>query len=704
MKNDKNQKKFSDNLIAFNRAVSGNYEASRQQADDLLFAKVAGEQWKGSDSEQWANKPKPENNKIAKHVNRLLGQFERLELNARISSASQLATDDDAELLQSRWRNDFNMSDGVEAQQSAADEAFTCGFGAFKLVAEYEDEEMPDDDLQNISVTPVYSACTSVVFNAGAIRKDKQDATRAWHIERVDRYDIEETFDTNIASFPQVNTGFDWQDRSSDDIYIAHSYEMIDRMVKEYRFDDDYVITVDGRKRTDSLGESVSKEDIDELLEFADYELVKRKVKYCEYSLISGDQYLIKPTRTPFKSIPIIPQYGYHTVIRGIEYVCGEVARQRDPQRFENMGMGALMELLAESQTTIPEYAPEQIARHKAGHSRKNIDKPSFISSDPLRNGDGSIAQLGPIGMHQPSQVGSGLMAALNYTNAAQAEMSGAGQSTVPSSVSGEAIQQVNQRQDDAFQPLMQNAMQATKALCKVWIPAAQELYFSNQRSLRVVAPDGSISQVDTLQNEERNGVIGPFKNSAPGKYDVTIKSGESHKSVKEAELKTATEILQYTSTDTDIGQMALLTAIQSTTGEGTQAMRQMARMNEIKILMSSGVNPKPKSEEEAQYIQQLIQQQQAETQQPKPPTLAEAEAQARIMEGQAAVENEKNDSVKNQIAMFEAETARMAMQVKAQELGIKLNDSNANTELKSAQAANQRIDAITKVQGVAQI
>ena len=65
MRNDKLSKKHADNLKAFDRAISGNYETSRQQSEDLLFAKVAGEQWRGSDTKQWANKPKPENNKIA---------------------------------------------------------------------------------------------------------------------------------------------------------------------------------------------------------------------------------------------------------------------------------------------------------------------------------------------------------------------------------------------------------------------------------------------------------------------------------------------------------------------------------------------------------------------------------------------------------------------------------------------------------------
>lgn len=701
MKNDKLHKKIQKNLLAFNRAISGNYEASRQMADDLLFAKVAGQQWKGSDSKQWANKPKPENNKLAKHINRLLGQFERLELNAKISSASIEATDDDAELLQSRWRNDFNMSKGVEAQQNAADEAFTCGFGAMKIVTVYEDDESPDNNLQNLAIEPIYSACTSVVFNAGAMDKDKQDATRAWHLIRVDRYDIEEKYDTNITAFPQAVGLFDWQEEATNDIYIAHSYEVIDKEVKEYRFEDGFIITVDGRKRTDSLGGSVSKEELDDLLEFAEFELVKRIVKYVEYSLMSGDQYLIKPVKTSFKTIPIIPQYGYHNVINGVEYVCGEVARQRDPQRFENMGMGALMELLAGPQTTTPEYTPEQIARHTVSHSRRNIDNPAYLTTDSIKDANGNAIHHGPIAMHQPTQAGSGLMAALDYTGRAQAEASGAGQSTIPSSVSGEAVRQVNERQDDAFQPLYQNAMQATKALCKVWIFPAQVHYFSNQRSIRVEAPDGAISQVETLQNEERDGIIGPFKNSAPGKYDVTIKAGESHKSKKEADRADAVDILKYIDTNTPEGKMAVSLAIQSTTGEGTAPIRKMARWNDIKMMVAQGMDPNLKTDEERQYAEQVAQQMQEaqQNQQQNDPLMIAA--QGELMKGQAAVKNEENDAMKIQMdfAIKQKQLAldEISLQIKAREAG-------ATIELKAAQSANQRIDAITKVQGTAQI
>jgi hypothetical protein len=97
----------------FRLAISGSYDRNQQCLEDIRFAKIAGAQWAGADSEQFKNKPKPENNKLFKQVNRLLGQYQRMEMNAKIASASDDATDEDAELLQGRWRNDFNMSDGL---------------------------------------------------------------------------------------------------------------------------------------------------------------------------------------------------------------------------------------------------------------------------------------------------------------------------------------------------------------------------------------------------------------------------------------------------------------------------------------------------------------------------------------------------------------------------------------------------------------
>ena len=99
-------------LVDFDRAYSGCYQRNLVVTEDIDFAKNRGGQWRGSDLEQYKNKPKGEFNKVARAVNRILGQFMRMEMNAKIITASDDATDEDAEVLQGRWRNDFNNSDG----------------------------------------------------------------------------------------------------------------------------------------------------------------------------------------------------------------------------------------------------------------------------------------------------------------------------------------------------------------------------------------------------------------------------------------------------------------------------------------------------------------------------------------------------------------------------------------------------------------
>ena len=143
-------KNIQEILVDFNRSKAGSDDLNEQVLEDIKFAKIPGQQWVGSDLEQYKNKPKPENNKIARQVNRILGQYERLEMNAKIISASEFATDKDADMLQARYRNDFNTSDGVEALNNAADEAFHGGFGAVKLIAKYEDEEEQQSELKDI--------------------------------------------------------------------------------------------------------------------------------------------------------------------------------------------------------------------------------------------------------------------------------------------------------------------------------------------------------------------------------------------------------------------------------------------------------------------------------------------------------------------------------------------------------------------------
>lgn len=695
-------KDHSEILADFNQAYESEYDRRLSVMSDIQFAFVPGMQWAGSDVAQFKNRPKPENNKLFKNIMALVGRYAEAEFGARISSASDEATEEDAELLQNRWRNDFNNSDGVEALNNAATEAFFGGMGAFRLCAKYEDEENPSDESQYLALEPIYSACSSVYWNVGAIRKDKCDASQGWYIQKVKRSDMIEEYGDDFVSFNsgQMNDVFSPNLTSLDakDAYIAHYYEKVEKTIVEYVFDiegEPEMIVRDGRKYIDQLGNAILREEFEAFKAVYEYTETRKKVCVVEYALLGGNGPLTKVSKTPFKQIPLIPQYGYHQILNGVEYYCGEVCRQRDNQRFLNMGMSALMEIVAQPQVAKAEYLPEQMQRVAQQRSEASIDNPAFLLSDPVRNPDGTIAHMGPVGLHQPPEIGSGLATAIATMNQNIAEQSGMGQATLPSNTSSSAIQQVNERTDDSFLPLMNNAAQAIRSACRAWIPAAQKLYFSNPRRIRVMQEDGTYTSVATLEMDvdPATQVYGPYRNSARGRYDVTVRQGESYRTRREAERLAAIEILQHTSPDSVMGQMALLSAIQSTTGEGMADVRRIARIQQITAmvetsmpLLLAGYPPSElgiRTQEEKAIAQVVIQSamQKMQQQDPQAQMLA-MEGQARLMEGQSAL-------LDKQVDQFNAETRRLEVIAKAEKAGI--DSQKTLVEIEGVQLENAK-------------
>ena len=677
-------KSYEDARLDLDRAMSSSHEPNALSMEDYQFAVVSGAMWVGPYAKQFKNRPKPEINKVFSSINRLIGQKQRLEMNAKIISNSDDATDEDAELLQSRWRNDFNSSDGVEALNNSDQEAYFGGFGAFKIVAKYEDEEAPDRDKQYLCIEPILSAPSSVVFSP-SLKKDKSDAKQGWQLIRTNRREIEEEYGVSTSSLSSQAFWFDWDTGSDKDIYLAHYYEVVEKKITEYKFDEYTITSGDGIK--DENGNTITREELKILRDNNEHDIIKKKRKFVEYALMDGQQFLMSAKKQPFKRVPIIPQYGYYSVINGIEYYCGEVRKRKDPQMFLNTYHSALTQIMSAPQVQKPEYTPEQIARHATQRANADIDNAAYILSDPIKGPSGEIAHLGPIGYQKPPELGTGLAAAGQQLQADLVEMSGTGQSTVPSNAAADAIRQVNERQDDAFQPLIQNSMHSIKAACEVWIDAAKMLYFSNQRSLRVEAQDGSYSQVNTLEyTTDEKGNYGPFKNSCRGRYTVQVKAGESHRSKKEAELDTTLKMLQFADSNTPQGQILLNQAIISTTGEGGERSRRIANYQMIDNMLQLGLDPKPTNDEEKNYVQNKINQMEAASKNPQPDPMMLA-AQAEMIKGQADMLEQENKRLELQIKARETDQKGVRVALDDRKQRAEIGNINADTVKKFSQA-----------------
>lgn len=673
---------------------------------------ISGAWWQGSHKKQFKNRPKPEFNKLWRPINRLIGDINDMELNSVIISDSDDATDEGAELMQKRWRNDFQTSEGIEASENANSEAIIGGFGCVKVVAKYEDEENPDETKQRLCLEIVHDASNSVRFGAEAIKKDKSDAIRGWHLIKGNNKALKKQFNVDrVVSFPESAPGYYNIDRYDEtkDTYVAHYYEVIEKNLTEYDFSPLLPLKItsgDGIKGDN--GKKYTRDELKEMREIYEQEMGEEpntrryKTKYVMYALADGEKYLTKPQKMPFKRVPLIPRYAYHTVLDGEEFFCGEIRKQLDHEMFHNYFGSALMQIMAKPQVGKPEYLREQIAKHAQQRARDDIDNLPFLVSDPVRDANNNIVQMGPVAQHQPPQIGSGLATAGQFLQQGLQEFASTGQTTLPANTSGEAVQQVNQRQDDTFLPIVKNILHSIKGVCECWIPAAQKLYFSMQRKLRVMEVDGSYARVETMgMMRGMDGSYGPYANTAPGKYSVRVEQGEAYKDQRTAERENNLQMLQYVGTDTEFGQLIAMNAMTLTNGEGGDMMRRIARYKMIDMMIAMQVPFDPENEEEAQYAQvkmqqiQIQQQAAAAQQQQVLQQTAIAEGQARLMEGQAALQNEQNDAVKNRIAYEKLLNDRAKLQIDAQKAGADIDKTISETNKNQVEMATKLAESL---------
>ena len=689
-------------------AFSDNYCYEQCTEDRESFYKV-GAWWRGSHKKQFKNRPKPEMNKMWRAINRLIGNVNDMELNSIIIASSSDATTEGADVLQKRWRNDFQSSDGMEASENANSEAIVGGFGCVKLSARYEDEENPTEEEQYLSIDIVHDASNTVRFGVESIKKDKSDAKRAWQLISGNREAFEEQFNVdNIVSFPSQSSDSYELDYNSNkrDCYLAHYYEVVEKTLTEYDFtlvEPQLVVTTgDGIKGAD--GRTFTREDLarmqDIYLDSTGSEVPERRIKtkYVLHAVADGDKYLTKPQKLPFKRIPLFPRYGYYTVINGEEFFCGEVRKRVDHEMFYNYYASAMMEIMTKPQVSRPEYLPEQMARHGANRASADINNDAYVLSDPATLSDGTPV-LGKIGETSVPQIGTGLVAAGNLLEQNNAQMDSSGQSTVPANTSGEAIQQVNDRSDDAFLPIVKNILHSIKAVCEGWIPGAQKLYFSNPRKLLVKDIDGAFDKVNVMEMiKTEDGEFGPFGNTANGRYLVQVEQGEAYKDQRDSERQDNLEMLQYVAGDTEFGQLIAMNAMTLTNGDGGGDMRVVARYKMLDIMLQMGIPLDLKNEKEEQYVQSKIQQMQQAQEGQQDPAMALAMAEQSKAEADMAGVQVKQEA--NQISAFEAETRRLEVQVKAQEAGVKIDKTVAETNKINAEASGTQIDSIKKVYG----
>ena len=204
-------------------------------------------------------------------------------------------------------------------------------------------------------------------------------------------------------------------------------------------------------------------------------------------------------------------------------------------------------------------------------------------------------------------------------------QSNGVGQATTPANTSGQAIQAVNERTDDAYLPLVKNTIFAKRAECEAWIPAAQKLYFTNSMVIRVQEESGDYTNVTTLElDTDADGNYGNYKNNPRGLYTVKVKKGEAYKDKIEAKIQSNIELMSAVGSDTGAGQIIAYENMKLLNKDSNPMIETISRYAPLDIIIQSGFPYEPQNEEEAQYIQmKMMQMQQVAQSQQDPMTTA---------------------------------------------------------------------------------
>lgn len=600
-----------------------------QCLQDRRFYSIAGAQWEGALGRQFENKPRFEINKIHLSVIRIINEYRNNRIDVQFIGKDSKDADKLADTCAGIFRADEQDSGAQEAYDNAFEEAVGGGFGAWRLVTAYEDDENLEDETQRIRFEPIYDADSSVFFDLDAKRQDKADAKYAFVIHAMTPEAYIEQFGETPSMFTKTIqlSFFDWT--SPRMAYVAEYYQVEDVSV-EYNF---------FKNQINDEEKYEKKELTDEMLQnISDRGFIfdrKRKVKKQKVHkyIISGQKILEDCGYIAGENIPIIPVYGKRWFIDNVERCMGHVRLAKDAQRIKNMQLSKLGEIAALSSFEKPIFTPEQIAGHGYLWANDNIENNPYLLVNPVTDANGNISLSGPIGYTKPPQVPPAMAALLQVTDADMNDILGnqqAGEQVV-SAMSGKAVELIQNRLDMQTFIYVSNMEKAVKRCGEIWLSMAKEILVEEGRKLKIITEQEQTDYVElskpTLSD---TGAIEYENDITKAKFDVIATTGPSSVSKKAATVRAVTGMLQLATDPTDQAVLSAM-AMMNMEGEGIQDVRDYYR----KKLLRMGVL-KPTKEESEQLAQE------AQMQQPDAQTLYL----------QAAAQNEQAKAQKAQVDM----------------------------------------------------
>jgi hypothetical protein len=382
-------------------AERDNRSAARKSLEYAL-----GNQWTDEERRQREKDGKVVmvSNKLGKIVKRIVGDM-RQNMPRCKTVPARLEAYNGAEIIDEIIRNIERVSDAEDVYQDGAEQAVNSGYGYWRIVTDYENDNVAIDD-----------SVSGSVFDQQILLKRIPNKFTVYFDQTAEKYtyaDAQYAFLSEVISLEEYKARYPGKPIPKQDMFSsagdADEKWFLDKQVRlaEYFYKKRVTKKV-GLFKNNITGDMFERELNSELnrgaLEDSGYELVKqRKIKTHKvmWSMISGSDIVEAPREFPSKYIPIVPILGNEANLDGKRIFHSAIQAGLDPQKAYNYILSKDIERIALSPNTPYLVTPTMIKKNPQQWANLHKKNYPYVIFEP----DPQVG--GPIKI-QPIQASSG--------------------------------------------------------------------------------------------------------------------------------------------------------------------------------------------------------------------------------------------------------------------------------------------------------
>lgn len=524
-------------------------DARKRFIEDTKFANGDSDnRWQWDDEIVSAREGKPclTINKTQQHNLQIVNDAKQNKPGVNVRPVGDGATYEAAQVFEGVVRHIEYQSNAEQAYDTASEHQVEGGIGYWRIVTDYVSDDSFD---QEIFIRRVKNPL-SIYLDKDISEADGSDARYGFVFEDVPRSQFEAEYpDHKDAADVALNAGDTWV--TADTIRICEYYR------KEQKKDEllAFIVPMPYQEAGQQIIVRKSKMDDEQKAIFALVENAedtqRRPILTDEITWykIAGSK-IIDSRPWLGKYIPIVRVIGKETVIEGKLDRKGHTRAQKDPQRMYNYWASegtAQVALQSKSPYIAPAQAIEGLETYWA---KSNVDNAAVLPYNAVT--DSGVA-IPPPQRQQPPQMASAYIQGMQLSQEQMMMSSGQYQSQFgqnENATSGKAINERQRQGDTATYHFIDNLAIAIRFTGKILIDLIPKIY-DTKRVIKIMAKDGEESDVtidpsqpdahQKIEQEEQKASV--IFNPNVGRYEVQSDIGPGYATRRQEAFNAMTQI-----------------------------------------------------------------------------------------------------------------------------------------------------------------